>query len=122
RWVGSGSTGERFLDPTHPYAADLDLFGPASLFELLSTARTYVGEETLANWLLAPASYEVVQARQGQWRNCVPSSTCGKTWPFLARECRAAKARVDSPPGPVVYHGIFPPGHVQSPWLFHCSQ
>ena len=64
RWVGSGSTGERFLDATHPYAADLDLFGPASLFELLSTARTYVGEETLANWLLAPASYEVVQARQ----------------------------------------------------------
>src|SRR5689334_12215064 len=39
RWHGSGETGERFLDPHHPYAADLDLFGRASLFELLSTAR-----------------------------------------------------------------------------------
>jgi hypothetical protein len=35
QWAGHGETGERFLDPTHPYAADLDLFGPASLFELL---------------------------------------------------------------------------------------
>ncbi|PYR74513.1 MAG: DNA mismatch repair protein MutS, partial [Acidobacteria bacterium] len=40
RWAGGGETGERFRDPTHLYAADLDLFGPASLFELLSIART----------------------------------------------------------------------------------
>ncbi|HKE59688.1 MAG TPA: hypothetical protein VKB46_23420 [Pyrinomonadaceae bacterium] len=64
RWVGSGSTGDRFINESHPYAADLDLFGRGSLFELLSTARTYVGEETLANWLLAPASPETVRARQ----------------------------------------------------------
>ncbi len=24
RWAGSGSTGERYLDPSHPYAEDLD--------------------------------------------------------------------------------------------------
>src|SRR5687767_11041228 len=30
RWAGTGTTGERFLDPEHPYAADLDLFGPGS--------------------------------------------------------------------------------------------
>src|SRR3569833_2385691 len=35
RWSGTGATGERFLEPSHPYARDLDLFGPASLFELL---------------------------------------------------------------------------------------
>jgi hypothetical protein len=64
RWVGSGATGERFIETGHPYAEDLDLFGPGSLFELLSTARTYVGEETLAHWLLAPASYELVCRRQ----------------------------------------------------------
>lgn len=57
-------TGERFLDPDHPYARDLDLFGPASLFQLLSAARTRSGEETLARWLLAPASPEEVRARQ----------------------------------------------------------
>ena len=63
-WAGTGATGERFLDESHPYAADLDLFGHGSLFELLSIARTRVGEETLANWLLAPAPLKVVDARQ----------------------------------------------------------
>ena len=64
RWAGTGATGDRFLDPEHPYAQDLDLFGHGSLFELLSTARTDVGEETLAQWLLTPASLAVVRARQ----------------------------------------------------------
>ena len=43
---------------------DLDLFGPASLFELLSIARTRAGEETLAAWLLAPADPDEIVARQ----------------------------------------------------------
>jgi MutS domain V len=64
RWAGSGETGERFLDPLHPYARDLDLFGASSLFELLCTARTRAGEETLAAWLLAAAPVEEVLARQ----------------------------------------------------------
>jgi hypothetical protein len=64
RWAGSGETGERFLNPTHPYARDLDLFGTASLFELLCTARTRAGEETLAAWLLAAAPVDEVLARQ----------------------------------------------------------
>jgi hypothetical protein len=64
RWAGTGATGERFLDESHPYANDLDLFGHGSLFELLSRARTRVGEETLAGWLLAPSTPEVVRARQ----------------------------------------------------------
>src|ERR1019366_4726523 len=51
RWHGNGESGERFADPHHPYAADLDLFGHASLFELLSTARTRGGEAKLAEWL-----------------------------------------------------------------------
>lgn len=63
RWAGTGTTGERFLDATHPYAEDMDLFGHGSLFELLSRARTRVGEETLANWLLAPSAPEVVRQR-----------------------------------------------------------
>lgn len=46
------------------YAADLDLFGPGSLFELLCTTRTSLGESTLADWLLQPASRAGVLARQ----------------------------------------------------------
>jgi hypothetical protein len=64
RWAGTGETGERFLDPLHPYARDLDVFGRASLFELLCTARTRAGEETLAAWLLAAAPVEEIQQRQ----------------------------------------------------------
>ncbi len=64
RWAGTGESGERFLDPLHPYARDLDIFGSGSLFELLCTARTRAGEETLAAWLLAAAPVDEVLARQ----------------------------------------------------------
>jgi hypothetical protein len=65
RWMGTGETGERFLESTHPYARDLDLFGRASLFELVCTARTHAGEKTLAAWLLSAAPVEEIVARQG---------------------------------------------------------
>jgi MutS domain V len=64
RWMGHGEPGERFRDPNHVYAEDLDIFGKASLFELLCTARTRPGENTLARWLLAPATREEAAARQ----------------------------------------------------------
>jgi MutS domain V len=64
RWSGTGESGERFLDPLHPYARDLDVFGAGSLFELLCTARTRAGEQTLAAWLLAGAAVETLEARQ----------------------------------------------------------
>ncbi len=63
KWMGTGETGDRFSDPSHPYARDLDIFGTGSLFELLCTARTRAGEETLANWLLIPAPPEEVRLR-----------------------------------------------------------
>jgi len=65
RWAGTGGeTGERFLHDEHLYAHDLDLFGEASLFELLSSARTRIGEDTLAAWLKAPADPSTVRGRQ----------------------------------------------------------
>ncbi len=48
----------------HPYAADLDLFGRASPFQLLEAVGTRMGETTLRDWLLAPAPPAVVRARQ----------------------------------------------------------
>jgi hypothetical protein len=63
-WTGGGEDGLRYLDPAHPYARDLDLFGKGSLFELLCTARTHVGEDTLARWLLGPAAPDAVLSRQ----------------------------------------------------------
>jgi hypothetical protein len=52
RWAGGGETGERFKTEGCLCAEDLDLFGKGSLFELLSTARTTMGEAQLARWLL----------------------------------------------------------------------
>jgi hypothetical protein len=55
RWVGTGQAGARIDAHSSLYATDLDLFGPGSLFELLSLARTRIGEDTLAAWLLSPS-------------------------------------------------------------------
>jgi MutS domain V len=62
RWASTGQTAVPIDVHSSLYATDLDLFGPASLFELLSLARTRMGENTLAAWLLAPAPVdEIVQ-------------------------------------------------------------
>jgi hypothetical protein len=73
RWAGKGETGDRFLDPLHPYAKDLDLFGRGSLFEYLSTARTRGGEATLARWLLSPSEPADLEARQEAIRELAPN-------------------------------------------------
>ena len=64
RWMDGGSRGERFRNAQHLYAADLDLFGPGSLFALLSTSRTRMGEDALASWLLSPSQVETIRERQ----------------------------------------------------------
>ncbi|OGQ77546.1 MAG: hypothetical protein A2289_08095 [Deltaproteobacteria bacterium RIFOXYA12_FULL_58_15] len=63
-WPGTGNQRCDLVDDEHPYAADLDLFGHGSMFELLCNARTQAGERSLAAWLAAPASKEVVCGRQ----------------------------------------------------------
>jgi len=72
RWAGGGTQGERFRDPHHPYADDLDLVGEGSLFELLCAARTRAGEDTLAAWLLGPATPEPIRLRQEAVRELTP--------------------------------------------------
>jgi MutS domain V len=56
--------GKDFIDPDHIYAADLDLFGRGSLFQLLCSARTHVGRETLATWMKSLACRDEVQGRR----------------------------------------------------------
>lgn len=64
RWAGSGETGDEFKDPLHLYAEDLDILGEGSLFQLLSTARTNMGKQCLARWLLNHANVQEIQNRQ----------------------------------------------------------
>lgn len=57
-------TGEGLAPKDHAYAADLDVFGEASLFQRLSVARTRFGRERLAELLLSPSTLEEARARQ----------------------------------------------------------
>jgi hypothetical protein len=68
RWIsptqpGTGQTAARIDVHSSLYATDLDLFGQASLFELLSLARTRIGEDTLAAWLLSPSPIAEITER-----------------------------------------------------------
>ena len=57
--------GERFNDPAHPYAHDLDLFGEDSLFQHLNRTVTFSGTQKLVSWLLSLSKDpEVVHSRQ----------------------------------------------------------
>jgi hypothetical protein len=60
--------GRRFAGAEHPYADDLDLFGPSSLFQRVSVAHTRFGEDALARMLKLPAPPVEVKRRQAALR------------------------------------------------------
>ena len=59
--------------PHHPYADDLDVFGHASLHVLLGTTCTRPGADMLTDWLLAPASADIVRQRQKAVQELTPA-------------------------------------------------
>ncbi len=65
QWDQIGERGDRFIDASHPYAQDLDLFGKGSLFQLLCRARTHAGEDKLAAWMKSSAPLNEIRSRQG---------------------------------------------------------
>ncbi|MBZ5634974.1 MAG: DNA mismatch repair protein MutS [Acidobacteriia bacterium] len=90
RWIGTGSQGERFRDPRHVFADDLDLFGRGSLFELLSTARTRIGERVLAGWLLTPGEPKEVAERQESVKELRPGVDLREEIALMGDDLRAA--------------------------------
>jgi hypothetical protein len=118
KWAGTGETGDRYADPEHPYAVDLDLFGKGSLFELLSTARTHIGEDTLAGWLLAPADPEIVRARQEGVNELRPRLDLREDLAVVGEEARTGVDSVSLAAwgeGPV----LLGPGHLRAQlWFF----
>lgn len=88
RWAGTGVDGARFVDPKHPYAIDLDVFGRGSLFELLCTARTRAGEDCLAAWLLAPSDAEAIRARQEAVAELRPNAALRRDLALLGEDVR----------------------------------
>ena len=60
------------LTGVHLYQHDLDITGEKSLFALLATVRTAIGDRGLARYLLSPATYEETVARQQAVRELLP--------------------------------------------------
>ncbi len=60
--------------PGHLYEHDLDLLGPHSLFAMLATVRTGLGEHGLARFLLEPATHDETLARQAAVRELAPQT------------------------------------------------
>lgn len=92
-WAGSGPDGDGYAG-THPYARDLDLFGPGSLFQLLDTARTEAGEATLADWLKTPAPRAEVLARQHAVDELRPNVDFREALAVLAAEAHVSRTGV----------------------------
>lgn len=88
-WMGAGEGGARFQAAAHPYADDLDVFGSGSLFELLCTARTRAGEETLAAWLRFPATPDEIAARQAAVDELRPRLDLREDLALLGADVRA---------------------------------
>jgi hypothetical protein len=88
RWIGAGEPGERFLGKEDLHAADLDLFGRGSLFELLCTARTRAGEDALAAWLIHPAPRGEALARQDAVRELTPRLDLREDLALLGEDLR----------------------------------
>jgi len=56
--------GARFASEKHYYSSDLDIYGPASLYQLINRAATIPGINKLGEWLNAPSPKATVLLRQ----------------------------------------------------------
>lgn len=56
--------GTAYNHDKHYYTSDLDIFGNASLFQLINRAATANGRDKLAEWLKAPADKDIILSRQ----------------------------------------------------------
>jgi len=84
-WREFAETGEHWASASHLYTPDLDVFGKASLFQLLNETATRAGEEWLARWLSAPAPAGEIVERQGAARELAPlvqfrQDVCVEAW------------------------------------------
>ncbi|GAB2969621.1 MutS family DNA mismatch repair protein [Hymenobacter coalescens] len=78
--------GQRYADGAHPYTADLDVFGPHSLFQLVSRTTSRLGQDTLAGWLQAPAAPAELRARQQAVAELAADVPWRQHWQARARQ------------------------------------
>ena len=99
------SRGDRFRSDDHPYASDLDLFGQASLFQLVDSTHTRRGEDTLARWLTESTPFEELVERQAAVRELSRRDGVREELAVLGTLIRAEKPD----PAPLVAWAESPP-------------
>lgn len=67
-----GLDGAEFRNPIHPCADDLDLFGKASLFQLINRAHTKFGQKRMAAFLMNRCPLDELQERQAAVKELTP--------------------------------------------------
>ena len=73
------------IDPTHPYALDMDVFGQHSIFRLLTRSKLVGAQNMMSDWLLNHARPDVIRRRQNavkelqnqiDWRQTLTAYSC----------------------------------------------
>ena len=111
-WHALPDDGARFAADTHPYSADLDLFGKGSVYQRINVAHTRFGQDAVARFLANAADPATIRGRQEAARALAPlleerqklealSIAVVEPLPSLARDGRpASKKRPVEPPDP----------------------
>lgn len=58
-------TGQEYIDPTHDFSNDLDIFGKKSLFAYINRSASFIGKQKLVAWITHPLTdIEKIRIRQ----------------------------------------------------------
>jgi hypothetical protein len=70
--VRSNDEGNVYMDPSHPYTSDLDIFGISSLYQTFCRAETRGGRDLLAQWFSSKAETPEILLRQAAVKELAP--------------------------------------------------
>jgi hypothetical protein len=99
---------------THPFASDLDLFGPASLSRLFPPLSAAPGRSTLTRWLLGEPAGDVAE-RQRAVSDLAPRMDLRDELALLASSSRGGDAALDRLRAALVPGTVVVPGTVSVP-------
>ncbi len=97
--------GEEWKPKEHPYAADIDILGHASLFQYCNRTNSAPGASLLANWLLHPANKNTILLRQESVKELAGNihlrqelQAYGKEYPISIETVNRLKSWLSEPP------------------------
>jgi hypothetical protein len=92
------SDGSGLLPADHPYASDIDLTGPGSLFQRIDVTQTREGERALADALGTPLARERIALRQAAVEELADKLTLREELEVLARLGQLKGQKLDHQP------------------------